>query len=67
LWKGCALFTGQGDQIGPIFAYWAIAVFGQFLKITDVAQILGLIFSTKLTYVLILTKNGMGHILGDFL
>jgi hypothetical protein len=27
----------QGDQIGRIFAYWAIAYFGAALKITEVA------------------------------
>jgi hypothetical protein len=30
----------QGDQIGRIFAQWAIIYFGQFLKITEVAHIL---------------------------
>jgi hypothetical protein len=37
----------QGDPIGRIFAYWAVVFFGQFLKITKGAQILGLIIFTK--------------------
>jgi hypothetical protein len=36
----------QGDQIGRIFASWAFVVFGIFWKIKEVAQILGLLFST---------------------
>jgi hypothetical protein len=35
----------QGDQIGRIFAHWAIAFFGQFLKITQAAHMFGLPFS----------------------
>jgi hypothetical protein len=27
-------FGNQGDQIGRIFANWAIVYFGQFLKVT---------------------------------
>jgi hypothetical protein len=44
----------QGDQIGRFFCLLAIVFFGQFWKI-------------KVTYILILTKNGVGYILGDFL
>jgi hypothetical protein len=31
----------QGDQIGRIFAFWAVVILGSFLKITEVAQIFG--------------------------
>jgi hypothetical protein len=34
----------QGDQIGRIFASWAINFFGRFLKISEVAQNYGLLF-----------------------
>jgi hypothetical protein len=40
----CNVLDDQGDQIGRIFAYWAIAFFGQILAITEVAQIFGLSF-----------------------
>jgi hypothetical protein len=38
---------------------------GSFLKITEVAQIFGLPFSTA-KKVFILKNNGLGNILGDF-
>jgi hypothetical protein len=38
---------------------------GSFLQITEIAQIIGLLISTK-NYILIMTKNGLGYILGDF-
>jgi hypothetical protein len=34
----------QGDQIGRIFANFAVVLLGLFLKMTEVAQIIGLIF-----------------------
>jgi hypothetical protein len=34
--------TKQGDQTGLIFAHWAFFTLSTFLKITEVAQILGL-------------------------
>jgi hypothetical protein len=65
------LSWGQGDQIGLIFAHWAIVFFWPvFLKITEVTQItgvaqyFGLLIST--VFVLIMSKNGLGYILGDF-
>jgi hypothetical protein len=40
---------------------------GSLLKLSKVAQILGLCITTvQVTYVLILTKNGLGYILVDF-
>jgi hypothetical protein len=58
----------QGDQIRRIFASWAIINFGQFFaEITEIAQILNYFFSTDIhMYLLNLTKNGLGFILGDF-
>jgi hypothetical protein len=57
----------QGDQIGRIFAYWAIVYFGAvFLK--KYIRSFRAIFSTvKFMCYIILTENGLGHILGDFL
>jgi hypothetical protein len=46
----------QGDQIGRIFAYWAIVYFGRVLKITEVAQNLGATCFHGTSYALILTK-----------
>jgi hypothetical protein len=47
----------QCDQIGRLFAYWAIIYFGWILKITEIAFILGLLFPRK---------KVMFIILGDF-
>jgi hypothetical protein len=47
----------QGDQIGRIFAYWAIVSFGQFIENYR---------NFALNYALILTKNGLDYNLGDF-
>jgi hypothetical protein len=57
----------QCDQIGRIFAKWAIVYFGRLFKILEVTHIFGLIYSTvKVTYALILWKNVLGYTLGDF-
>jgi hypothetical protein len=40
---------------------------GSFFNFTKVAQSFGLLFSRRTSFVLILTKNGFGYILGDFL
>jgi hypothetical protein len=37
----------QGDQIGRIFAHWAIGVFGQFFVITELALIMGNLFTRQ--------------------
>jgi hypothetical protein len=57
------VFVGcnKGDQIGRIFAYWPLCI---FLKNTKVAPIFGYFFP-RYCYVLILTKNGLGHPWGD--
>jgi hypothetical protein len=36
--------SGQGDDVGRIFAYWAIVYFSRLLKITEKANILGQLF-----------------------
>jgi hypothetical protein len=41
---GC--LEDQGDQIVRIFAYWAIAYYGQLFLITEVTVISGLFFPT---------------------
>jgi hypothetical protein len=50
--------------------YWAVAYDGKFLKITNEAQILGLILSKITNDVqilgLILSKNVLGYLLGYF-
>jgi hypothetical protein len=51
----------QGDQIWRIFAHWAIVIFVYFLN-TKVIKT----FIHGKSYKLILTKNGLGHILDDF-
>jgi hypothetical protein len=59
----------QSDQLGRIFAYWAIvSLVGHFLKkLQKETKNLGLLFSTEKSYVCInFDKNGLGHIFGDF-
>jgi hypothetical protein len=59
----CVIVTGgQGDQIGRIFAYWAVVFIGQFFTIIKVAKICGLLFPV----VQFIVKNELGYILGDF-
>jgi hypothetical protein len=57
----------QGDQIGRIFDSWAIVFFGQFFLNIKVDKSFGLLFSTVNGKLFILTKNVLGHNLGDFL
>jgi hypothetical protein len=57
----------QGDQIGRIFALWAIVCFGQFLKNNSNSPQFWATFFQSIDYVVILTKNGLGcTLLGDF-
>jgi hypothetical protein len=56
----------QGDQIGRIFAQWAIVYFGQWFEIYIISANFWATFLCDTSYVLILTKNGLGYILGDF-
>jgi hypothetical protein len=55
-WK-LILYFDQGDQIGRIFAYWAILFFGQFFLTTEEAQFFGKLFSLVKNIVLFLTKT----------
>jgi hypothetical protein len=56
----------QGDQIGRIFAYWAVVSLRQFYEnYRGGANFLGN-FSHGTSYVLTLAKYGLGCILGDF-
>jgi hypothetical protein len=71
LQKAASLFPGfsisQGDQFGRIFCLLGNCFyFGHFLKITKIAYICGLLFYTEKCYALILTKNGLGFIWGNF-
>jgi hypothetical protein len=58
-------FIRQGDQIGPIFAHWAIVFSGRFLKITN-EKSPGLLFFDWTSYVLFLTKRRVGLNFGRF-
>jgi hypothetical protein len=49
-------------EFSPIGRFYSL---GSFLKITEVAQILGLFFQGK-SYVLILTKDGLDYNFGNF-
>jgi hypothetical protein len=57
----------QGGQIWRIFAHWTICRFlwEVFFQITRIAEMFGLYFHGN-CYALILTKNVLGYILGDF-
>jgi hypothetical protein len=51
--------TRQGDQIGRIFAYWAVYYFWQLFDNYRRNKKIGLLFTMEqATYVLILTKKG---------
>jgi hypothetical protein len=57
----------QGGQIGRNFAYWAIfLLLGSFFKLSKVAQILGIPFSTVMSDV-ILTKKDWAALWAIFL
>jgi hypothetical protein len=56
----------QDDQIGRIFAQWAIVYYEQFFENYRSSPHLCYTVFTGIDYVLILTKNGLGYILGHF-
>jgi hypothetical protein len=58
------LFISRG--IGRIFAYWAFFYFRQLFKIKRFSSNFWATFVHGKSYVLILTKNCLGFILGDF-
>jgi hypothetical protein len=47
----------QGDQIGRIFAFWAIVYFDSFLKIFSKQKWFAIFMHSKM-YALVLAKNG---------
>jgi hypothetical protein len=56
----------QGDQIGRIFAGWAVVFFRQFLK-KKIFDPFGELLLYTVKVMTSFDKNGLGHILGDFL
>jgi hypothetical protein len=56
----------QGDQIGRILSHGRLFALGSGLKLAGVAHIYGMLFTTATSYILMLTKNCLGYILGDF-
>jgi hypothetical protein len=54
--------SGQGDQIGRIFANWAAVYFGLLLENYKSGANYWDTFFHDAIYVLILTKNGSGYI-----
>jgi hypothetical protein len=56
----------QGDQIGRIFAQWAIFYFKQILENYKSRPHFCATFFPSTGYELILTENGLGNILGNF-
>jgi uncharacterized membrane protein len=69
--KTKAFFVGmlQGDQIGRIFAYigfWRLFSLARLLKMTEVAEIIGILISTVTVVHQFRHKNWLGCILGDF-
>jgi hypothetical protein len=61
--QGC---SGQGGQIGRIFACWVIVCFGQCFENGISSTKFWANFFHTVSYVLILAKNVLGYILGDF-
>jgi hypothetical protein len=57
----------QGDLIGRIFDYWAIVYFGKLFVIYRVNKKNWATFFSDKNFALVLTKNGLGYILGPFL
>jgi hypothetical protein len=56
----------QGDQIGRILAHWMIVYFGNSFENYRSRSIFWQLFSEGGNYALILTKDGLGYILGYF-
>jgi hypothetical protein len=58
MFKECSVFSRkQDDRIGRIFAYWAIAFFGQFLKTAEGALTFLATFFQSKNYVSNLTRK----------
>jgi hypothetical protein len=56
---------GQGDQIGRIFAYWAVFLLWAAFENYKIRANYWAYFIHGTSGVLILTENGLGDILGD--
>jgi hypothetical protein len=56
----------HGDQIGRIFDFWAIVFFRQFHSKYERSPNFRATIITVKVKILVLTKNGLGHILGEF-
>jgi hypothetical protein len=56
----------HGDQIGRIFAHWAIIYFGQWFEKLQKENIFWAAFSHGTSYVFILSKKRVGLHFGDF-
>jgi hypothetical protein len=56
----------QGDQIGRIFAQWAIVYFGQFFENHKSSPNFCATFPKIIDYMLTLTKLVLGDLLGYF-
>jgi hypothetical protein len=56
----------QGDQIGRIFAQWQFFILGNYFENCLRSPHFCASFSPGIDYVLILTKFGLGYILGHF-
>jgi hypothetical protein len=55
----------QGDQMGEFSPIGWLLNLGSFFLITKIEQSLGLIFA-QCKLCIILTKNGLGYVLGNF-
>jgi hypothetical protein len=64
--RATKLVRWQGDQIGRFFAQWVINFSGQFYKNYRSGPKVWVTFLQSVDYVVILTKNGLGYILGVF-
>jgi branched-subunit amino acid transport protein len=54
-------------RLGECSPFWAIVFFGLLFEKQKVVRKFGLLLSTvKVIHILLLTKNLLGHILGDF-
>jgi hypothetical protein len=53
-------YPDQGDQIGRIFAYWAIVYFEQFIKLHRRSPDIWTAYFHEKSYVLILPKKWVG-------
>jgi hypothetical protein len=53
------------SRLGENSSFWRLNTLGIFVKLTEMAQTIGLFFRGK-SYVFNFHRNGLGYILGDF-